>query len=552
MHWVIFSAASGGERLRRCHHFSMKRGVVVNKEAISKTFVAGLLVGGLGFAGVVQAKDLQFAMSSPPTSLDPQFYNAGANIGVAEHTFESLTKLDVDSHIIPGLAESWRLVNDLTWEFKLRKGIKFHDGSELTSEDVFWSLDRPATIVNSPGKMDVFTKSIIQKKIIDRYTIQVTTAAPYPLMPIDLVNISIMSKKASQGLSSDDFNQGKGMVGTGPYKFVKYLRDDRLELARNEAYWGEKPEWDKVVIRFIPNNATRMAALLAGDVQAIENVPTPDLPAVKKNPKLSMFSKVSGRTVYLYLDTARSPSPFVFDKNGQPLAESPLTKPDVRRAISMAINREGIKSRLMEDLALPTNNMVPPNLFGYNPELTVVKYDPDGAKKLLEKAGYKDGFAITLHTPNNRYINDEKITQTIAQNLSRIGIAAKVEAMPMATYAARGAKHEYSIGLLGWGTVEVSSPLRALLACEDSKKGYGTQNWSLYCNKDMTAKLDKAMATVDDKERSKLLQEVSAIAINDGAVIPIHQQLTTWATLKGITYIPRTDERTYAFGFKSQ
>jgi peptide/nickel transport system substrate-binding protein len=530
----------------------MKRGVVVNKEAISKTFVAGLLVGGLGFAGVVQAKDLQFAMSSPPTSLDPQFYNAGANIGVAEHTFESLTKLDVDSHIIPGLAESWRLVNDLTWEFKLRKGIKFHDGSELTSEDVFWSLDRPATIVNSPGKMDVFTKSIIQKKIIDRYTIQVTTAAPYPLMPIDLVNISIMSKKASQGLSSDDFNQGKGMVGTGPYKFVKYLRDDRLELARNEAYWGEKPEWDKVVIRFIPNNATRMAALLAGDVQAIENVPTPDLPAVKKNPKLSMFSKVSGRTVYLYLDTARSPSPFVFDKNGQPLAESPLTKPDVRRAISMAINREGIKSRLMEDLALPTNNMVPPNLFGYNPELTVVKYDPDGAKKLLEKAGYKDGFAITLHTPNNRYINDEKITQTIAQNLSRIGIAAKVEAMPMATYAARGAKHEYSIGLLGWGTVEVSSPLRALLACEDSKKGYGTQNWSLYCNKDMTAKLDKAMATVDDKERSKLLQEVSAIAINDGAVIPIHQQLTTWATLKGITYIPRTDERTYAFGFKSQ
>lgn len=517
--------------------------------ALRAVLVCGLLTAGVH---VAIAADLRIATSSPPTAMDPHFYNAAANLNIAEHMFESLVRLDSDSRVVPGLAQSWRLIDDKTWEFKLRPGIKFHDGSELTTEDVAWSLDRPATIVNSPGKLDIFTKQITGKKIIDKLTIQLQTATPYPQMPIDLVAIMMVSKKATQGLSTDDFAQGKGMVGTGPFKFVEYKRDDRLELARNDGYWSEKPAWEKVTIRFIPNNGTRMAALLAGDIQAIENVPTPDIPQVKKNAKLTLVSKISARTIYLYLDTSRSPSPFVTDKAGKVLTKNPLTDPQVRRAISMAINRPGIAARIMEGLAEPTNNMVPPALFGHNPDLKTVKYDPEGAKKLLEKAGYADGFALTLHTPNNRYINDEKITQSIAQNLSRIGITSKVEAAPMASYAPRGAKKEYSIGLLGWGTIEVSSPLRALLACEDSKKGYGTQNWSNYCNPEMTAMLDKALGTVDDKARLKLLQDATALAINDGGLIPLHQQFTTWAMQKGITYLPRTDERTYAQSFKPQ
>jgi peptide/nickel transport system substrate-binding protein len=502
------------------------------------------------FASVTLAADLRLATSSPPTSMDPHFYNASANINIAEHMFEGLTKLDADSRVVPGLAQSWRLVDDKTWEFKLRPNVKFHDGSEITTEDVAWSLDRPATITGSPGKLDIFTKSIVGKKIVDKYTIQLMTASPYPLMPVDLVVIMMVSKKATQGLTTDDFAQGRGMVGTGPFKFVEYRRDDRLELARNELYWGDKPVWDKVTIRFIPNNGTRMAVLLAGDVDAIENVPTPDIPRVKKDPKLTLVSKISARTIYLYADTARSPSPFVTDKAGKPLAKNPLTDPQVRRAISMSINRAGIAERIMEGLAEPTNNMVPPTLFGYNPDLKTVKYDPVAAKKLLEKAGYGDGFTLTMHSPNNRYINDEKIAQSVAQNLSRIGIATKVEASPMASYAARGAKKEYSFGLLGWGTIEVSSPLRALMACEDSKKGFGTQNWSNYCNPAMTEMLEKALATVDDKARLKLLQDATAMAINDGAVIPLHHQFTTWAMRKGVNYTPRTDERTYAQSFR--
>lgn len=193
-------------------------------------------------------------------------------------------------------------------------------------------------------------------------------------------------------------------------------------------------------------------------------------------------------------------------------------------------------------------------MFGHNPALKTLKYDPEAAKKMLADAGYPNGFGLTLHTPNNRYVNDEKIAQAIAQNLTRIGINTKVEGMPMATYSSKAIRHEWSFGLVGWGaqTGEVSSPLRALLACEDSKKGFGTTNWGEYCNPKMDAVLEKALATVDDNERSKLLQEATAIAILDGGIIPVHHQVTTWATQKGITYVPRTDERTYAHNFKPQ
>ena len=491
--------------------------------SLSKAGVRGLFAATIATlfavaAPVATAQEFKLAMSSPPTSMDPHFYNLFANLNVSDHMFETLVQMDADSRIIAGLAESWKLVDDTTWEFKLRKGVKFSDGSEMTADDVFWSMDRPATIVNSPGKFDVYTKAIASKKIVDPYTIRFITKEPYPLMLADLTSIYIVSKKATLGLSSDDFATGRGMIGTGQYKFVKFLRDDRIELERNDAYWGKKPAWTKITLRFIPNGATRLAALLAGDVQAIENVPTPDLARVRAEPNIVLSTKVSHRVIYLFADVSRDKSPFITDKEGKPLDKNPLQDLRVRKAISMAINREAIKDRVMEGLAEPTNNLVPATLFGNNPALKVVKYDPDGAKKLLAEAGYPNGFGMTIHTPNNRYVNDEKITQTVAQMLSRIGIAAKVEGLPMAVYSARGAKREYSFGLLGWGaqTGEVSSPLRALAACDNPAKGLGGFNWLKYCNPKMDELLIKALNTVDDAARLKLLQDATAIVINDG------------------------------------
>ncbi len=531
---------------------SMFRGAARQPRNFLLAAGAALLVAA---APAAVAQEFKLAMSSPPTSLDPHFYNLFPNLNVSDHMFETLVKMDADSHVIAGLAESWSLVNNLTWEFKLRKGVKFHDGSEFTAEDVIWSLDRPATIVNSPAKFDQFTKAIINKKIVDPYTVRLTTKEPYPLMLADLTSVYMVSKKATQGLASDDFSSGKGMVGTGPYKFTKYLRDDRIEMDRFDGYWGKYPgKWSKVTLRFIPNGATRLAALLAGDVQALENVPTPDVARVRNDASLTMVSKVSHRLIYLYVDGLRDKSPFVTDKDGKPLDKNPLKDVRVRKAISMAINRDAIRDRVMEGLSQPTNNLVPVTLFGHNPELKVVKYDPEAAKKLIAEAGYANGFGITVHTPNNRYVNDEKITQTIAQMLARIGIVAKVEGLPMSIYSARGIKQEFSLGLLGWGaqTGESSSTLRAIAACDDPAKGFGVANWTRFCNPKMDAVLSRAVNTVDDKDRLKLLQDATAITVNDYGIIPIHQQVTTWAMKKNVTYIPRTDERTHAYEFSQK
>jgi len=497
------------------------------------------------------AQDFKMAMSSPPTSMDPHFQNITTNANVIEHMFEPLVRRDENGKFVAALAESWSLVNGLTWEFKIRKGAKFSDGSLVTADDVVYSLDRPSTIKNSPSSFNLFTKAIINKKAVDANTVRLTTGQPSPLLPSDLINLIIVSKKATEGLVSDDFATGKGMVGSGPYKFVRFLRDDRVELERNDNYNGpNKSPWATVTIRFISNPSTRLAALLSGDVHAIENVPTPDIERVRKDPNLNLVTKTSERMVFLFADW-REKSPFVTDKSGAVLPKNPLKDVRVRQALSMAINRDAIKDRVMEGLSEPTENLAIPGSSGYNTALKVQKFDAEGAKKLLATAGYPDGFGLTVHGPNNRLVNDEKVAQTIAQMFTRVGIDSKVETMPMAVYGPRGGKNEFSVALIAWGgSNDLTSPMRALIACEDPAKGLGVVNWSKYCNPKVDEILSKALVTMDDAARSKMLQEAAALMSNDVALIPLYFQVSAWAVKKNISYTGRGDERTYAYNFK--
>jgi peptide/nickel transport system substrate-binding protein len=519
-----------------------------------KALLAAVAVSlATAFPAAAPAADLSISLGADVTSMDPHFHNLTPKNNVGGHIFEPLVSKDQRGRLIPALAESWRTIDDLTWEFKLRRGVKFHDGSDFTAADVAFSLDRVPTVPNSPSPFTTYSKQITEKIIVDPHTIRLKTATPYPLMPNDMGPILIVSGRAAKGASTEDFNSGQATIGTGPYRFVRWAKGDRIELARHDAYWGAKSPWDKVTLRLITADPSRVAALLAGDVGAIENVPTADLARVAKNPGLSLFRIVSHRVMYLHLDSNRDRSPFVTDKAGKPLEKNPLKDLRVRRALSKAINRQALVERVMEGAAVATGQLMPEGMFGYTPALKPEAFDPDAARKLLGEAGYPDGFGLTLHAPNNRYVNDEQVAQAVAQMLSRIGIATKVDAMPSAVYFSRGNKLDFSFMLVGWGsdTAEASSPLKALLATYSKEKGMGASNRGRYSNPKMDALLDQALATVDDPGRERLLQQATEVAIGDAGIIALYHQENLWATRKGIVYAPRADERTFAHEFRA-
>ena len=504
------------------------------------------------FSLAVPAADLSIALGGDVTSMDPHFHNLTPNNNIGAHVFDTLVMKEPGGRIKPGLAESWRVVDDTTWEFRLRKGVRFHDGSIFTAADVVFSLDRIPNVPNSPSPFTTYTKQVTEKIVVDPWTLRLKSAAPYPQMPIDISTVLIVSSKAAANATTDDFNTGKATVGTGPFRFVRWQKGDRIELARNDEYWGPKSPWDRVTFRVITSDPTRVASLLAGEVGAIENVPTTDLAKLSRNKDLAVYRTVSVRLMYLHLDTARDKTPFATDKAGKPLDRNPLKDLRVRRAMSKAINRPALVERVMEGAAVATGQLMPHGFFGYTPALKPERYDPEGARKLLAEAGYPDGFGLTLHAPNNRYVNDEQIAQAIAQMLARVGIQTRVDAMPASVYFSRGSKLEFSFMLVGWGaeTMEASSPLKALLATFSKDKGMGAANRGRYSNPKLDAMLEQALATVNDFNRERLLLQATEIGVGELGIIPLYHQHNLWAARRGIVYEARADERTFAHEFK--
>jgi peptide/nickel transport system substrate-binding protein len=495
-----------------------------------------------------RAADLTIALGTDVTSLDPHYHNLTPNNNVAQHVYGLLVERNEKEQLQPGLATEWKAIDPTTWEFKLRRGVKFHDGSDFTADDVIASLNRVPKVPNSPSPFTAYTKQIVKTEVVDPYTVRLKTATPYPLMPSDLTQVFIVSRKA-ENASTDDFNSGKAAIGTGPYKLVRYAKGDRIELARFEGYWGGRTPWDKVTMRLLPQAAARVAALLAGDVQVIEAVPTSDIARLKQDKRIALFRTVVDRLIYLHLDSNRDASPFVTDKEGNALTRNPLKDARVRHALSLAIDRDAIVARVMEGEAVPSGQLVPDFLFGASRNLKPDKYDPAAAKKLLVEAGWPDGFGLTLHTPNDRYANDSKIAQTVAQMWTRAGIPTKVVAMPSATYFPQATELKFSTMLLGWstGTGEASSSLKALIMTFNKDKGFGGTNRGRYSNPKVDAFTEDALQTVDDIKREAYLQRATEILIADQGIIPVHFQINTWAARDGITYTPRVDETTLAW-----
>ncbi|HEX2828314.1 MAG TPA: ABC transporter substrate-binding protein [Burkholderiales bacterium] len=497
------------------------------------------------------AAELRIGLSADVTTMDPHFVAAQPNLTVQMHVFEGLVRIDEKGRVTPGVAQSWSTPDPLTWEFKLRPGVKFHDGSELTADDVVFSLERPLTIKGSPGGFAAYVKPIIAKQVVDKHTLRLKTAAPYGPLLQDLAQVLLVSRKAATNASSEDFDSGKAAIGTGPFKLVKFARGDRVQLARNDAYWAGKPEWDSVSLRILPSDPARTAALLSGEVDAIENVPTADLARLKKSSAHRLAQAVSWRTILLHLDQDRVPPPGVTDKSGKPLAANPFKDARVRLALSKSINRQAIAERVMEGLAMPAANPVSPSVIGHDPAVKPEAYDAEGAKKLLAQAGYPNGFTLTLATPNNRYINDEQVAQAVAQMFSRIGVTTRVEALPLAAYLGRARNREFGVALLGWGSLASDLALRSLAATTNPDKGWGAWNWARYSSPQLDKLVEQSLTTVDPARREAAARAASAYAAKEVVFIPLHYQVATWAMKRNLDYTARVDEFTYAHFFRT-
>jgi len=511
--------------------------------------LAVMLLGASALAVPAQAQELRVGVGAEITSIDPHYHNLDPNNAMARHLFDCLVEMDAKARPYPMLAESWKVVDGTTWEFKLRPGVKFHNGSDLTAEDVAFTIPRAMNVPNSPSSLGLYVRQVTGVEVVDPLTVRLKTAEPFPLMPVYMAQLPILDKQTHEGAATEEFNSGKVAIGTGPFKLVRYLAKDRVELERNEAYWGQKPHWAKVTTRMITASSGRTAGLLAGDLDLIENVPTADLERLRGDARVSLSETTSLRLIYLHIDrTKPGGHPLVTDAAGAPLPKNPFEDVRVRRALSMAIDRKGVTERVMERVAIPAGQLIPEGAFGHVPGLAPPAFDAEAARRLLAEAGYPNGFQVTLAGPNNRYVNDERVIQAVGSMWARIGVRTKVEAMPWTTFSTRSNRQEFPVFLVGWGssTGEASSPLGSLLATFQG--GQGASNRGRYSNPELDRLLVLGLATVDDERREQLLMQATRVGIDDVGLIPLHFQVNVWGLRRGLAYEARADERTVAQG----
>ncbi|MFC3393892.1 ABC transporter substrate-binding protein [Brenneria rubrifaciens] len=499
------------------------------------------------FSPLVYSANLNIGLSSSTTSMDPQFYVGGANSAMARNIFDSLVSQDEKQQIFPALATSWKIIDDKTWEFALRPGVKFHDGSDFTARDVIASIKRIALASkNSPSSYAPYVTDIVEVKEINPLTVRIVTKAPAPLLLNNLSRVSILPARL-ENVPTETLNSGKDVIGTGPFKFVSWVPDDRVVLERNENYWGGNAEWDKVTIRVFKNSSARVAAILSGDVDMIENVPTADSSNIKNNSQLHTISTPGNRIIYLHMDQQRDISPFAKGPDGR----NPLLKKEVRQAMSLALNRQAIVDRVMDGQAVAASQLVPKGYFGYSASIPAPVYNPEKAKQELAAAGYPNGFTLTFHASNDRYPNDSKIAQAIGQMFTRVGIKTDVVTMPGSVYFSRAARLEFSL-IMGGAAVETgeaSGVLGPLLETFGPHTGQG--NRGRYSNPAFDKMLNEARSTLESNKREALLTEAMNIGMSDLGVIPVMFLSNTWAMKKQYTYVGRSDAYTLPYFVRS-
>jgi len=500
-------------------------------------------------AAPVAAKTLRWASQGDPQTADPYSQNEGLTNMFSQSVHDTLVMRDNALRLVPGLAVSWQQINASTWRFNLRQGVRFHDGSSFTADDVVFSYER-AQHPNS--QLRQYAVPVGKPRKIDDYTVEFVQDRPNPVTLEHATTIYIMSKawavknRVERPLDfkgKEETYASRNANGTGAWMLVSREPGVKTVLKRNPDWWGAKEgrapgNVTEVVYTQVSADATRTAALLSGQIDFVLDPPPQDLARLEANKETKVVRGQENRVVFFGFDQQRDELLYSNVKGRNPFKDV-----RVRRAVYHAIDIEAIRARTMRGSALPTGGMTPSTLPS-SPEIEQrLPYDANKSRQLLSEAGYPNGFEVTLDCPNNRYVNDEEICIAVAAMLTRVGIQTKVTTQPRATYFPKLEKHDTSFFMLGWGgaITDAQTTLSPVLRSPDQKTGNGSFNYGRYVNSKLDALIDAAAVEMNLEKRRELVWD--ALKEHNAQVhhVPLHRQMIPWAMRSNVTVVHRAD-----------
>jgi peptide/nickel transport system substrate-binding protein len=515
------------------------------------TLAAIALASVLGMSILsVDAKTFRWASQGDVLTMDPHAQNEGLNNSINDHVYEPLVNRDKKMAIEPCLAVSWQLLNPTTMRFKLRDKVTFHDGTPFTADDVVFSIARA---MEKTSNFAAYMSGIKEARRVDNLTVDIITNGPVPTLLDQLTEVRIMSRAWAKKFNVErpqDFKNkeetyaARNANGTGAFVLRNREPDVRTVLVANSNWWGKRDgNVTEVVYRPIKQDATRISALISGEIDLVLDPPVQDLTTLRNNAALKIMEGNENRTVFLAMDVGRNELLYSNVKG-----KNPFKDVRVRQAFLHTIDVNALQRTVMRGLSMPTMSMIAPQVRGYSKDLEKrPAVDIAKAKKLLADAGYPQGFEITLDCPNNRYINDERICTAIAGMLAKIDVKVRLNAMPRVNYFPKIQNSDSSFFLYGWGVPTFDS-LYTLQAVIRSKAtgGDGEQNYSGYSNPKVDALIDQLKTEADPAKRTALTREALMLHQADVGHIPLHHQIIPWAMRKNVTVVHRPDNRVNA------
>ena len=493
-----------------------------------------------------QPRQLIIATTGDAETMDPMLTATNTTSSIQNHALEPLFDFDPDGRLRPVLAEGFKFIDNTTWEITLRRGVWFHNGEPFDAEAVKFNIERAKMHPRSLQK--AYVSLVTEVQIVNDHTVRIKTSEPFPDLITNLESVELTAPGFSR--QAGDEGLSKRAIGTGPFRFVEWVRDERIVFERNDNYWGPKPQAQRVVIRPIPEDATRVAALLSREVDIIEGVPIPDIGRVTRTRGFKVLSKPGARLIYLAFDTFREIGGKEPERSpGLPEGMvNPFRDRRVRQAFWFAVNTKEIVEQVMEGHAQPADQLIAPFMFGFNPMVRRPNYDPSRAKRLLAEAGFATGFKVILETPTDRYVNDEEAAQAVAGQLRRVGIEVEVRGWSQAIYFPRIMRQfQNSFHLSGWGTLISSIRYTALAGCVDPKKsGYGRANYGRWCSAEMDRLIHLANTEMDVEKRRQVFFLLAEMVRNEVPKIPLYHEELIRGVREGLEMPVRFDEHVRA------